>query len=47
MAICSREVAQKHASATSKKWLNREAWAALLRLRTWLECLEGNLRKLR
>ena len=34
------------ASATSKRGLNREVRAALLRVRTWPECLEGNLREL-
>ena len=33
-------------STTSKQGLNREAWAALLRVRTRPECPEGNLRKL-
>ena len=34
------------ASATSKRGLGREAWAALLRVRTGPECPEGNLSKL-
>ena len=34
------------ASATSKQGLGREAWAALLRVRTRPECPEGNLREL-
>ena len=34
------------ASATSKRKLNREAWAALLRVRTRPECPEDNLREL-
>ena len=34
------------ASATSKWGLSREVWAALLRVRTGLECPEGNLREL-
>ena len=34
------------ASATSKRRLNREAWAALLRVRTRPECPEDNLREL-
>ena len=42
----SREAAQMPASATSKQGLDREAWAALLRVRTGPECPEGNLRKL-
>ena len=46
MATPSRKVAQTLASATSKRGLNREAWAALLRVRTGPECLEGNLREL-
>ena len=33
-------------SATSKQGLGREAWAALLRVRTGPECPEGNLREL-
>ena len=45
-ATPSREVAQMLASATSKLGLNREARAALLRVRTWPECPEGNLREL-
>ena len=46
MATPSRKVAQTLASATSKRGLNREARAALLRVRTGPECLEGNLREL-
>ena len=42
----SREAAQMPASATSKQGLDREAWAALLRVRTGPECPEGNLREL-
>ena len=34
------------ASATSKRGLGREAWAALLKGRTGLECPKGNLREL-
>ena len=34
------------AHATSKLGLGREAWAALLRVRTKAECPEGNLREL-
>ena len=36
----------RHGPATSKRGLGREAWAALLRVRTRPECPEGNLRKL-
>ena len=46
IATPSREVAQMLASATGKLGLNREAWAALLRVRTGPECPEGNLREL-
>ena len=46
MATPSGEVTQMLASATSKRKLNREAWAALLRVRTRPECPEGNLREL-
>ena len=35
------------ASSSSKQGLNREAWAALLRVRTGPECPEDNLRELR
>ena len=45
-ATPSREVTQTLASTTSKWRLNREAWAALLRVRTRPECPEGNLREL-
>ena len=45
-ATPSGEVAQMLASATSKRGLNREAWAALLRVRTGPECPEDNLREL-
>ena len=45
-ATSSREVAQTSAFATSKRGLNREVWAALLRVRTWPECPEDNLREL-
>ena len=38
--------AQMPASTTSKRELGREAWAALLRVRTRPECPEGNLREL-
>ena len=42
----SREEVQRPASATSKRGLGRETWAALLRVRTGSECPEGNLREL-
>ena len=42
----SGEAAQTPASSTSKRGLGREAWAALLRVRTGPECPEGNLREL-
>ena len=45
-AAPSREVAQMLTSATSKQGLNREAPAALLRVRTRPACPEGNLREL-
>ena len=38
--------AQMPASTTSKRELGREAWAALLRVRTRPECPKGNLREL-
>ena len=41
-----REAAKTPASATSRRGLGREAQAALLRVRTGPECLEGNLRDL-
>ena len=41
----SGEAVQTPASATSKWALGREAWAALLRVRTGPECPEGNLRE--
>ena len=40
------EVAETLVSTTSKRGLNREAWAALLRVRTGPECPEDNLREL-
>ena len=46
MATPSKEVSQTLTSATSMQGLNREEWAALLRVRTGPECPEGNLRKL-
>ena len=39
------EVAQILVSATSKLGLNREAWAALLRVRIGPECPKGNLKE--
>ena len=42
----SGEAAQTAASTTSKQGLGREAWTALLRVRTRLECPKGNLREL-
>ena len=42
----SGEAVQMSASATSKQGLGREAWAALLRVRTRPECPKGNLREL-
>ena len=42
----SGEAAQMPASATSKWGQGREAWAALLRVRTGPECLKDNLREL-
>ena len=45
-AIPSGEVAQMLASATSKRGLNKEVRAALLRVRTRPECPVGNLREL-
>ena len=45
-ATPSKEAAQMLASATSKWGLGREAWAALVRIRTGPECPKGNLREL-
>ena len=42
----SREAVQTPAFATSKQGLGRQAWAALLRVRTEPECPKGNLREL-
>ena len=42
----SGEAVQTPASATSKRGLDREPQAALLRVRTRPECPEGNLREL-
>ena len=44
-ATPSGAVAQALVSTTSKQGLNREARAALLRVRTRPECPEGNLRE--
>ena len=46
MVTPSREAAQTPSSATSKQGLDREARAALLRVRTRPECPKGNLRDL-
>ena len=45
-ATPSGKVAQMLTSATSKWGLNREAWAALLSVRTGHECPKDNLREL-
>ena len=42
----SREAVQLPAPTTSKRGLDREVRAALLRVRTGPECPEGNLREL-
>ena len=46
MVTPSRQAAQISASATSTRGLGKEVRAALLRVRTRLECPEGNLREL-
>ena len=46
MATPSREAVQMFTSATSKQGPDREARAALLRVRTKPECPEGNVREL-
>ena len=46
MAIPSGQVAQTLAAIASKWGLDREARAALLRVRTGPECPEDNLREL-
>ena len=48
IATPSGAAAQKcsRASPTSKQGMDREAWAALLRVRTRHECPKGNLREL-
>ena len=45
-ATPGREAVQTSASATSKQGLDREARAALLRVRTGPECRDSKLRKL-
>ena len=45
-ATPSGAAAQMLSSPTSKRGLDREARAAVLRVRTGPECPEGNLRKL-
>ena len=46
MATPSREAAQMLTSTTSKRGLDRDMQAALLRVRTGPKCSEGNLRDL-
>ena len=46
MGTPSREAVQTLTPTTSKQGLDREARAALLRVRMGPECPEGNLRKL-
>ena len=45
-ATPSGKAVQTLASATSKRGLDREAQAVLIRVRTRPECPEGNLREL-
>ena len=45
MVTPSGEAAQTPASTTSKWGLDREAWVALIRVRTGPEYPEGNLRE--
>ena len=45
-ATPSREAAQMLTSTTSKRGLDRDMQAALLKVRTRPECPEGNLREL-
>ena len=45
-ATPSGAAAQMLTSSTCKRGLDREAWAALLWVRTRPECPEGNLREL-
>ena len=47
MATPSGEAAQRLASAISKQGLDREAPAALLKVRPGPDCPEGNLKELR
>ena len=42
----SQRRSSTEASAASKQGLDREVRAASLRVRTWPECPEGNLREL-
>ena len=42
----SGEAVQMSTSTTSKRGLGREAWTALLRVRTGSLCPEGNLKEL-
>ena len=46
MVTPSGEAAQTPAYVPNKRGLGREVWAALLRVRIWPECPEGNLSKL-
>ena len=46
MITPSREAAQTPTSTIRKQGLGREAWAALLRVRTRPECPKGNLTEL-
>ena len=46
MVTPSREAMQMAASTPRKRGLGREAWAALLRVRTGPECPGGNLTEL-
>ena len=46
MATPSGEAIQTPSFTTSKWGLDKEVWAALLRVRTGPECPEGNLREL-
>ena len=46
MLTPSEEKSGTLASVTSKQGLDREAWTALLRVRSRPECPEGNLREL-
>ena len=45
-ATPSREAGQMPAFPTSKRGLDREVWAALLRVRTKPKCPEGSLKEL-